>query len=371
VLNKYEPYSKYELYFKEFLKNFTPYKGFWCYEDGVILKGAIDLYEVTGDEFYWDFLEGYLNDFVDSDGNLKGYKMDEYNIDHINPGNALFFAYEKTKDERFMKAIEKQMDQIRSHPRIPAGNFWHKNRYPHQVWLDGLYMALPFYTEYENKYNGHQGYEDIYTQFMNVKAVLRDEKTGLYYHAYDDSKSMFWANKETGLSENFWLRAEGWLLMALVDTASKMSETIFEYYKGLKDLAKEAITDILPFQDAQTGMWWHVIDQAGREGNYVEVSGTAMVVYSILKGIRLNILDDSLKDVAVRAFEGILETYGYEEGGKLHIGGIVCVAGLGEFDGIKRDGSYEYYISEEVVADEAKAIGPLMSAYAEYLRLTT
>ena len=363
MLNKYEPY------FKDFLKNFTPYQGFWCYEDGVILKGAVDLYEVTGDEFYWDFLEKYLYDFVDVEGNLKGYKMDEYNIDHINPGKALFFAFEKTKDERFMKAIEKQMDQVRSHPRIPAGNFWHKNRYPHQVWLDGLYMALPFYTEYENKYNGHKGYEDIYNQFISVRDTLRDAQTGLYYHAYDDSKSMFWADSETGLSANFWLRAQGWLLMALVDVIDKMSETIFEYYKGLIDLAKATINDILPFQDEETGMWWHVIDQGGREGNYVEVSGSAMVVYAILKGIRLNILDDSLKDVAIRAFEGILKTHGYEEDGKLHIGGIVCVAGLGEFDGIKRDGSYEYYISEAVVADEAKAIGPLMSAYAEYLRI--
>lgn len=361
--------SKYEAYFKDFLKNFTPYKGFWCYEDGVILKGAVDLYEVTGDEFYWKFLEDYLNEFVDADGNLKGYTQDEYNIDHLNSGKVLFFAYDKTKDDRFMKALEIQMDQVRTHPRIPVGNFWHKNRYPHQVWLDGLYMALPFYTEYENKYNGHIGYEDIYNQFMNVKNILRDEKTGLYYHAYDDSKSMFWANPETGLSENFWLRAQGWLLMALVDTVDKMSETISEYYKGLIDFAKEAITDILPFQDEETGMWWHVIDQQNREGNYVETSGTAMVIYSILKGIRLNILDESLRGVALRAFEGILKRYGYEENGKLHIGGVVCVAGLGEFEGIRRDGSYEYYISEVVVVDEAKAIGPLMSAYAEYLRM--
>ena len=360
--------NKYEAYFKEFLNNFTPYKGFWCYEDGVILKGVIDLYEVTGDEFYWNFLESYLTDFVDENGDLKGYTMDEYNIDHLNPGKALFFAYEKTGDERFMKAIEKQMDQVRSHPRIPAGNFWHKNRYPHQVWLDGLYMALPFYAEYENKYNGHKGYADIYEQFINVRNILKDETTGLYYHAYDDSKSMFWANPATGLSANFWLRAEGWLLMALVDTVDKMNEMIFEHYKGLKDLAKEVITDILPYQDTQTGMFWHVIDQANREGNYVETSGTAMVAYAVLKGIRLNILDDSLRPLAEKMLTGILDVHGAEIDGKLQIGGVVCVAGLGEFDGIKRDGSYEYYISEEVVADEAKAIGPLMSAYAEYIR---
>ncbi|MCL1990835.1 MAG: glycoside hydrolase family 88 protein [Defluviitaleaceae bacterium] len=362
MLHPYEPY------FKTFLNHFTPYKGFWCYEDGVILKGAIDLYEVTNDEFYWHFLEAYLNEFVDEAGDLKGYTASEYNIDHLNAGKALFFAYEKTKDARYLKAIRKQMDQVHHHPRIPAGNFWHKKRYPHQVWLDGLYMALPFYAEYEHKYNGHVGYADIYNQFKTVEAILRDEKTGLYYHAYDDSKSMFWANQETGLSENFWLRAEGWLLMALVDTVDQMSETIFEYHKGLKDLAKRAITDILPFRDEATGMWWQVIDQGKRAGNYVEVSGTAMVAYAILKGIRLNILDDALKEVAIEALAGILTTHGYEEKGQLHIGGIVCVAGLGEFEGVRRDGSYAYYISEKVVADEAKAVGPLMSAYAEYLK---
>jgi len=361
--------TKYESYFKEFLNDFTPYQGHWCYEDGVILKGAIDLYEATGDEFYWKFLQSYLDEFVDADGNLKGYTPTEYNIDHLNPGKALFFAYEKTKDERFMKAIEKQMDQVRNHPRIPAGNFWHKNRYPHQVWLDGLYMALPFYTEYENKCNAHQEYEDIYRQFINVQKILRDAKTGLYFHAYDDSKSMFWADKTTGLSPNFWLRAQGWWLMALVDTIDKMDETIFEYYKGLKDLAKVAIRDVLPFQDAKTKMWWHVIDQGERAGNYVETSGTAMIIYAILKGIRLNILDESRVQTASAALEGILKTHGVETAGKLQIGGVVCVAGLGEFAGIRRDGSYEYYLSEAVVADEAKAVGPLMSAYAEYLKI--
>ena len=157
--------------------------------------------------------------------------------------------------------------------------------------------------------------------------------------------------------------------MALVDAVDKMNETIFEYYKGLKDLAKVAIKDILPYQDCKTGLWWHVIDQGGREGNYVETSGSAMVAYSILKGIRLNILDESLKDKAVKALVGIIDVHGTEGNGELSIGGTVCVAGLGEFEGIRRDGSYDYYISEEVVADEAKAIGPLMSAYAEYLRL--
>ena len=361
--------NRLETYFKIFLKNFEPYKGFWCYEDGVILKGALDLYHATKDETYWNFVKVYLDDFVDADGNLKGYTMDEFNIDHLNAGKVLFYAYSRTKDERYRKAIEKQMDQVRSQPRIAKGNFWHKKRYPHQVWLDGLYMALPFYAEYEEKFNEHREYEDVYHQFMNVRNILKDERTGLYYHAYDDSKSMFWCNPETGLSKNFWLRAEGWLLMALVDTVDKMSETIFEYYKGLIDLSKEAITDILPYQDKKTGLWYQVIDAMDRKGNYLEVSGTSMVIYSILKGVRLNILDKSHKEIAIKSLKGILDVYGYEKDGIYHFGGIVEVAGLGSFEGVERDGTYEYYISEKVVSDEAKGIGPLMMAYSEYLLL--
>lgn len=356
-----------ENYYKIYLNQFKPYKGFWCYEDGVILKGALDLYHATNDEFYWNYIQSYLNEFVDQAGNLKGYNASEYNIDHVNAGKVLFFAYEKTKEDRFKTAIEHQMNQLRHHPRTNSGNFWHKNRYPHQVWLDGLYMALPFYTEYETTFNGRQKYEDIYNQFMKVQEILRDSKTGLYYHAYDESKSMFWCDEQTGLSKNHWLRAEGWLLMALIDSIDKMSETIFEYYKGLIDMFAESIDHILPYQDQASGLWRQVIDATDYEGNYLEVSGTSMIIYSILKGIRLNVLDERYRVSAVKALNGIIDEYGYEDEAGYHIGGICEVAGLGSFNGIVRDGSIDYYISEKVVPDEAKGIGPLMMAYAEYL----
>ena len=356
-----------ENYFKTYLKQFKPYKGFWCYEDGVILKGAVDLYQATNDQEHLDFVDRYLSEFVNSKGELKGYQASEYNIDHVNAGKVLFHAYERTNDERFKTAIEHQMNQLRTHPKTKSGNFWHKNRYPHQVWLDGLYMALPFYTQYETTFNGLQNYEDIYHQFMEVRKTLRNPENGLYYHAYDESKSLFWCDKETGLSSNYWLRAEGWLLMALIDSIDQMSETIFEYYKGLIDMFVECIDGIIPYQDKESGLWYQVIDQMNREGNYLEVSGSAMVVYSILKGIRLNILDSSYQEIALKGLKGILDVYGYEDETGYHIGGICEVAGLGNFNGVIRDGSFEYYISEKVVPDEAKGIGPLMMAYAEYL----
>ena len=359
--------SKLEQYFRSYFEKFKPYNGSWSYEDGVILKGALNLYQATKDESYWDFIANYLQEFVDLDGNLKGYNIDEYNIDHINAGKILFYAYEKTKDERYKKAIENQMDQLRSHPRIPMGNFWHKNRYPHQVWLDGLYMALPFYAKYETTFNNHQEYKDIYHQFMNVKNILKDKEKGLYYHGYDDSKSIFWCNSTTGLSKNFWLRAEGWLLMALVDCVAAMDESILLDHKDLENMAREAIVDVMDYQDEKSGLWYQVIDAMERDGNYLEVSGSAMVIYAILKAVRLNILDDSYVSKAIKGLNGILDVYAYGEDEICRIGGIVEVAGLGGFDGTNRDGSYEYYISEKVVSDEAKGIGPLMMAYAEYL----
>ncbi len=356
-----------EQYFKTYLKQFKPYKGFWCYEDGVILKGAVDLYRATNDLGYLDFVDQYLNDFIDEHGNLKGYEASEYNIDHVNAGKVLFDAYERTHDERYKTAIEHQMNQLKTHPRTNSGNFWHKNRYPHQVWLDGLYMALPFYTQYETTFNGLQNYEDIYHQFMEVHNKHRNPKTGLYYHAFDESKSSFWCDQETGLSPNYWLRAEGWLLMALIDSIAQMSETIFEYYKGLIDMFVECIDDIISYQDEKSGLWYQVIDQINRKGNYLEVSGSAMVIYSLLKGVRLNILDVKYQEIALKGLQGIIDVYGYEDQTGYHIGGICEVAGLGSFNGVVRDGSFQYYISEKVVADEAKGIGPLMMAYAEYL----
>ena len=359
---------KLEVYFKEFIRNFTPYKNHWCYEDGVILKGALDLLEATQDVFFQDFVQNYLAEFVDARGNLKGYDPNEYNIDHLNAGKILFWAYERTSDERYRLAIEKQMDQLRTHPRTRTTNFWHKLRYPHQVWLDGLYMALPFFAEYENKFNRHRHYEDIFNQFKKVREILRNPHTGLYHHGFDESRESFWCDKTTGISSHCWLRAQGWLLMALIDTIQHVDETIFEYYKGLIDLFIEASEDFLPYQDRKTGLWRQVVSSENRtDENYLEVSGTAMAAYAFLKGVRLNLLPDSYKTSALKALKGIEERYGYEDEEGYHIGGICEVAGLGEFEGVSRDGSFEYYVSEKIVADEAKGIGPLMMAYAEYL----
>ena len=138
----------------EFLKRFQPYKTYWNYEDGCVLKGCIDLYRATGEAVYRDFVLNYLNTFVAEDGSIPNYEMRQYNIDSINCGKALYFGLDETGDERYRKAIEFHMQRLREHPRCECGNFWHKELYPHQIWLDGLYMAQPFYMNYEVRYGG-------------------------------------------------------------------------------------------------------------------------------------------------------------------------------------------------------------------------
>ena len=189
-------------------------------------------------------------------------------------------------------------------PRTKEGNFWHKDIYPWQVWLDGTYMAQPFYMEYETRYNKMQGCIDSYKQFMNIKKHMRDEKTGLYYHGYDESRQMYWADPVTGCSPNFWLRAMGWFMVAMVDVLERMDEQLYNEYRGIMAMLKQTIEDVHKFQDEETGMFWQVMDHPGVEGNYLETSGTALFAYAVLKGVRLGYLPKRMAAWAEKAFYG-------------------------------------------------------------------
>ncbi len=337
----------------------------WNYVDGCMIKAILEMYYITNESKYLTFADHFIDYYVDDDGNILGYEKEEYNIDNINEGKVLFDLYALTKKEKYRKAIEILYDQLKTHPRTKTGNFWHKLIYPNQVWLDGLYMAQPFYMEYETKYNGFKNYQDIYSQFANVRKLMYNEEIKLYYHGYDESKEMFWCDKKTGLSKSFWLRSMGWFVMALVDVLEKMDEQIFYEYKALIKMLREAIDGLLLYQD-DSGLWYQVIDQIGREGNYLETSGSAMISYAILKGVRLEYLPERYRVYGVKCFEGIKEKYLKLENGELNLGGICLVAGLGGKD--LRDGSYEYYISEPVVNNDAKGVGPFLLAYTELLR---
>ena len=354
-------------YIQNFITNYHDYKESWNYEDGCVLMGAICLYEATGDPMYRTFVLEYLNRRVQPDGSIPSFSIKQYSIDNINPGKALFFGRDETGDTRYEKAIQFHMQRLSQHPRCKCGNFWHKEIYPWQVWLDGLYMAQPFYMAYERDYDAYGHVQDITSQFCNVRKYLYNEEKKLYYHGFDESRTQPWCNRETGLSPNFWLRAMGWYLMALVDCIELCDEQLYEHRRALVDLLREAILGLLPYRDPQTGLFYQVIDRSDIESNYIETSGSAMVACSILKGVRLGVLADKYASIGDEMMQSILSNKLRKEDGVWHLCDICRVAGLGP--GEKRDGSIAYYLSEEICADDSKGVGPFMMAYAEWLRL--
>lgn len=338
----------------------------WNYIDGCMITACLSLYKTTGEERFLEFSKNFLDYFVKDGGVIETYSPEEYNLDNINQGKNLFTLYDLTGQKRYRDAIETIRGQLETHPRTKEGNFWHKKIYPWQVWLDGTYMAQPFYMEYETRYNKMKGCLDSYRQFMNVQKYMKDPVTGLYYHGYDESRSMYWANPQTGCSANFWLRAMGWFLVAMVDVLERMDEQLYFECRAIMDMLKAAADAMLPFQDEETGMFWQVIDKPGVAGNYLEASGTALFAYAMLKGVRLGFLPKRFAAAGEKAFFGTCDKYlGVSKDGKLQLSGICLVAGLG--GATRRDGSLEYYFSEPVVENDAKGVGPLLLAYTEIL----
>ncbi|SFG53910.1 glycoside hydrolase family 88/105 protein [Oribacterium sp. WCC10] len=339
----------------------------WNYIDGCMIRGILSLYDITGDEKYLNFASDFVSGFISDDGTIRTYDVEEKNLDNINPAKNLFTLYDKTGKEKYLKAIKTVRSQVDKMPRTNAGNFWHKNIYPYQVWLDGLYMAQPFYIEYEKRFNDCRNAEDIYNQFCNVEKYMRDSKTGLYYHGYDETKSMYWADPDTGCSRNFWLRAEGWFIMSLVDVLEIMQgmdmKTEFEHLKNMLIDLSEAL---LKYQD-ESGLWYQLIALPDLEGNYLETSGTALISAAMLKGVRLGFLPGKFRSIGQKAFYGIIDhRLSKNEDGSPCVTGICLVAGLGGQN--HRDGSVSYYLSEPIVKNDAKGVGPLFLAYTEMIR---
>ena len=338
----------------------------WNYIDGCMILALLEIYSATGEKKYYEFADAFIDHRVQEDGTITKYSVEEYNIDNVNAGKTLFALYALNGKEKYRKAIDLIYSQVETQPRTEEGNFWHKKIYPNQVWLDGLYMSQPFYMEYIMRNDKKSLCADIYSQFFRVAANMKDKKTGLYYHAYDASREMFWCDRETGLSQNFWLRALGWFSMAMLDTLCQADPDCMPHsYDTLKYMFADLMKNMLNYQD-ESGMWYQVVDMAGREKNYPETSGSAIMAYCMLKGVRLGFLPAEYQKHGQRAFEGICRNCLREEDGKLSLGGICLSAGLGGPQ--RRDGSYEYYMSEPVVKDDAKGVGPFLLAYAQLRR---
>ena len=337
----------------------------WNYIDGCMMIALLNMHKITGQARYYDFAENFLDYYVFEDGSIRGFNEDDYNLDNICEGRVLFDVYAKSGKEKYRKAIDTLYGQILRQPRTHEGNFWHKAIYPNQVWLDGLYMAQVFYARYTTDLEGGKNYADIRRQFRTVREKMFDPATGLYRHGYDASKTAFWAG-EDGCSRNPWLRSLGWFSAALIDVTAEVKDDP-EFVAEMTGIARELAQNLLPYIDADSGMLWQVPNQVGREGNYPETSGSAMVAYFYLKGARLGILDKSYAPVGAKIFQSICDRYLTETDGKLNLGGICLVAGLGPENNRRRDGTYEYYISEPIVENDAKGLAPFLMCYTELL----
>ncbi len=341
-------------------------KPHWNYIDGCMMTALMRLFDSTGDRKYLDFCDRFIDYYIGEDGSILGFREEEYNLDNIKEGSVLFRLYDLTGKEKYRRAMDVLYAQLRHQPRTAEGNFWHKQIYPDQVWLDGLYMGQPFYLEYEKRYKGKGNYPDILNQFRTVYEIMKDEETGLYKHAYDSSKSMYWCDPATGLSPHYWLRALGWYFMALVDIIELLDrEEDREFYNFMTRVFTELADALLRYQQPD-GMWYQVADRPEADRNYPETSGSSIIAYGLAKAVSLGILGPEYRARAEEAFFGICEKYLYRNGaGEMCLGGTCLVAGLGGAQ--RRDGSYDYYMSEPVVENEAKGIAPFLLAYI-YLR---
>jgi len=342
--------------------DFNP-KPVWNYTQGLIAHAMILLWKENGNDTYYNYAKLYADKMIEANGDISVYQPKDYNIDAVNSGKFLFYIYEKTNDERYIKAINHLRDQLKTQPRTSEGGFWHKQRYPNQMWLDGLYMGSPFLAQYASWAKDSKIYDDVVNQFIVVNRHTYNSKIGLNYHAWDESKQQKWADPITGCSPNFWGRAMGWYAMALVDVLDYVPLDHPNRPK-LLEILNQVAGGIKKYQDLKTGLWYQVLDQGKRKGNYLEATGSSMFTYTLLKATRKGYISKDYKAVAIKAYNGILKNFIQNNGdGTISLTKCCSVAGLGGSP--YRDGTFEYYISEPVRADDAKGVGPFIMACLE------
>ncbi|UUP19760.1 glycoside hydrolase family 88/105 protein [Nitratireductor thuwali] len=354
-------------YFDNYAAAYTPYKGgSWCYEDGCIYRGLALLHEATGDRRWFAHLKRLLDAQISPDGDLAGYTVEEFNIDHILPGRALIYLYQATGDEKYRAGAHLLARQLALHPRTRSGVYWHKKVYPWQIWLDGIYMGLPFQMEFARLSGDDALVDDALKQLTKALSLTWEKTTGLYAHGYDESRQQQWADPDTGRSSAHWARALGWLAMALVDIAELVGTERLEA-AGAGEHMRALLAQVLALRAAD-GTWLQVIDRPDLPGNYAESSATAMFAYALLKAGRIGFSEEFASvghgSLLTLAGKGLRD----DGTGTLRLGGICHVAGLGGLSNVYRDGTASYYLTEPVVEDDAKGVGPLMMAEAESIR---
>ncbi len=333
----------------------------WLYDFGVILNGMKTQWYTTGDRRYFDFIKRGVDTFVSDDGTIKTYTVEEYNIDQVRMGSAVLMLYRVTGEAKYKKAADLIRSQLKGHPRTNEGGFWHKKIYPYQMWLDGLYMGEPFYAEYSEIF-GENNWDDITKQFIWMEAHVRDDKTGLLYHAWDESKKMPWADKGTGRAPMFWGRAMGWYAMALVDVLDHLPKDHPKRNELIAILNRE-MTALEKVQDKRTGLWWLILDMPDKKGNYLEASASCMFTYALAKGVRMGYLPASFMTSANAAWNGIQKEFVESKDGQINLLKTIGGAGLG--GNPYRDGTFNYYVNERIVTNDPKGIGAFILAAVE------
>lgn len=330
---------------------------YFGYSQGVGCQAMLDVWKQTGDRKYLDYVINWADTVINDKGEIHLYKVETYNLDYIKPGTVLFDVWKQTGKEKYKLAMDLLVNQLKNHPRTHEGAFWHKLIYQHQIWLDGLYMASPFLAEYAVTFNRPELIDDVVNQFIVCAKHTYDAKTGLYYHAWDESKNQRWANKETGQSPNFWGRSIGWWFMALVDVLDYIPAEHPQRPELIKMI--NGLAETLPKYQDKTGLWYQVLDKGAVGGNYLEASVSSMFMYGYAKAVNKGYIDKKYRAVAEKAYNGLMKTLIVKNAdGTLTLTKCCAVAGLGGHP--YRDGSFEYYVNERIRDNDAKATGPFI-----------
>jgi len=335
----------------------------WQY-DVAMLGQAVDKLGYI-DTIYSKFHEDYLDYFV-QDSTIKDYSLKEYNLDNVNPAKGLITLYKRTGEEKYLNAINLIVKQLEEQPKTKSGGFWHKAKYPWQMWLDGIYMSSPFLAQYAIEFNKPAWFDTVTFQIMHIYEKTIDPKTGLLYHAWDESKSQAWCNPETGQSREFWGRATGWYMMAIVDVLGYLPNNHPQRDSIISILVRTSEA-LLKVRDPETGLWYQVLDKGKQEGNYLEASCSSMFTYAFAKGAKMGYLPAKYRGIAEKSFQSLIDNFIITgDNGVPVMTGICAAAGLGGKP--YRDGSYQYYITEKKRDDDTKGVGPFIMAAIELNR---
>jgi len=330
--------------------------------DLAFLGSAIDKLRSVNQK-YSEYAKAYIDYFVQDNGTINGHKLADYNIDRVRPGLNMLELYKRTGDEKYKKAIETLVSQMETQPKTNSGGFWHKKIYPYQMWLDGIYMGSPFLARYAHDFNQPKWFDEVAFQIQEIYRETLDTKTGLLYHAWDESRTERWCNPETGQSKHFWSRAEGWYVMAIVDVLDYLPEN-HPQRAAIIEILNNVCTALLKVQDEKTGLWYQVLDMGGKEGNYLEASGTAMFIYTFAKGAKNGYLDKKYLDIANKAFDSMVENMVITGDDGLPVLTNTCGAcGLG--GNPYREADYNYYVTEKQVDNDQKGVAPFILAAIE------